>query len=192
MKKALALILAMIALLSLSISYAENVIQLEYDLIIRDITLSGSYSGEMKNGMPEGYGVYETVTPDGTPCHYIGQWKNGVMHGNGAMYWTDGSLEIGEYVNGIFLSGKYNYNGLKLLTAKVEGDETLNPYWLISRKAAAEEDTVKFIGNKSSKVFHTLDCDSVRTMKEKNKVEFHSVEEAEEKHYKPCSRCNPH
>lgn len=41
-------------------------------------------------------------------------------------------------------------------------------------------------------VIATLDCDSVRTMKEKNKIEFYSIEEANEKNYKPCSRCNPH
>ena len=90
MKRALAFVLAMIMLLSLSISYAETVIQIEYDLTIRDITLSGSYSGEMKNGMPEGYGVYETVTPDGTPCHYIGQWENGLMKIQTATGWNAG------------------------------------------------------------------------------------------------------
>ena len=41
-------------------------------------------------------------------------------------------------------------------------------------------------------VIATLDCDSVRTMKEKNKIEFYSIEEANEKNYNPCSRCNPH
>ena len=41
-------------------------------------------------------------------------------------------------------------------------------------------------------VIATLDCDSVRTMKEKNKIEFYSIEEANEKNYKPCSRCKPH
>lgn len=117
------------------------------------------------------------------------------MQGSGAMYWDDGSLEIGEYSGGIFSSGRYNYNGLKLLTAKADGDETLNPYWLnkLTRAAMQEDDqtTVKYIGNRNSHVYHRLDCDSVRTMKEKNKVELYSKEEAEEKGYKPCSRCAP-
>ena len=192
MKKIVAFTIAIIFLFS--ISYAESVIQQEYELAIRDAILTGNYTGHMKNNMPEGFGIYETTTPDGTSCHYIGQWVNGLMHGNGAMYWDDGSLEIGEYVKGIFLSGKYNYNGLKLLTSKAEGDETLNPHWLTSRQATTdtEKKTVQFIGNRNSRVFHTLDCDSVRTMKEKNKIEFYSIEEAKEKNYKPCSRCNPH
>ena len=88
------------------------------------------------------------------------------MHGNGSMYWADGSLEIGKYHNGIFVAGKYNYNGLKLLTAKAEGDETVNPYWFGKTTASVnntDEDTVKYIGNKSSHVFHSQSiCTSPR------------------------------
>lgn len=118
------------------------------------------------------------------------------MHGQGAMYWNDGSLEIGEYSKGQFVTGKYNYNGLKLLVAKADDEETLNPYWLVTTTKASMSDdsdtpTVKYIGNKSSHIFHRLTCDSVRTMKEKNKIELYSREEAIEKHYKPCGRCNP-
>lgn len=193
MKKALALFLFI--LLLFTAACAENVTQLPYDLVIRDVTLSGLYTGETADGIPEGYGLFETQTPDGTACHYVGEWKNGIMQGSGAMYWNDGSLEIGEYSSGIFASGRYNYNGLKLLTAKADGDETLNPYWLsILTGAIVQEEgqpTVKYIGNRGSHVFHRLECDSIRTMKEKNKVELYSREEAIEKGYKPCSRCTP-
>ena len=193
MKKTLALLL--FALMLFSAAYAESVTHREYDLVISEFTLSGYYTGEISNGQPEGYGIFETQTPNGTACHYIGEWKNGIMNGSGAMYWNDGSLEIGEYTDGFFVTGQYNYNGLKLLTAKADGDETLNPYWLnkITRASMVEDDapTVMYIGNRNSHVFHTLDCDSVRTMKEKNKIEFYSRDEAIEKHYKPCNRCSP-
>ena len=194
MKKVLALVV--IALLLFSAALAENVTQWEYDLVVQEYTISGLYTGEIENGQPEGYGIFEMQTPDGTACHYVGEWKEGSMNGSGAMYWNDGSLEIGEYRNGVFVTGRYNYNGLKMLTAKADGEGTLNPYWLnkITRASMAEEDAepqVMYIGNRNSHVFHTPDCDSVRTMKEKNKIEFYSRDEAVEKKYKPCSRCNP-
>ena len=194
MKKVISLLLFIFLLFSFA--YADNVTQWDYDLTIMDYTLSGLYTGEIKNGKPDGYGIFETSTPNGTSCHYIGEWQDGIMQGSGAMYWNDGSLEIGEYDKGIFITGKYNYNGLKLLTATADGEATLNPYWLnkLTRASMIEADdvpAVKYIGNRNSHVFHTLDCDSVRTMKEKNKIEFYSREEAVEKKYKPCSRCNP-
>ena len=193
MKKLIAFLLLTVFLFS--VAYAENVTLWYYELTIRNYTLSGNYTGEINNGVPDGYGIYETQTPDGTFCHYKGNWKSGIMDGDGAMYWDDGSLEIGQYDNGVFISGKYNYNGLKLLTANTDGEETLNPYWLTKRGSVSadepDSDTVQYIGNRSSRVFHRLDCDSVRTMKEKNKVEFYTREEAIEKNYKPCSRCLP-
>ena len=192
MKKTLSLMLLICLLFSCA--FAENVTQWDYELIIDTYTITGQYTGEIKDGKPEGFGVYETITPNGTPCHYIGEWKDGIMQGSGGMYWNDGSLEIGEYDKGIFIAGKYNYNGLKLLTAKDDGEATLNPYWLSTLTRAALEDeisTVLYIGNRNSHVFHSLDCDAVRTMKEKNKIEFFSREEAIDKKYKPCSRCAP-
>ena len=189
------LIFLMLTFILFSTAYAENVTQWEYNLAIMEYTLTGYYTGEIKNGKPDGFGLFETSTPDGTPCHYVGEWANGIMQGSGAMYWNDGSLEIGEYEKGAFVAGKYNYNGLKLLTAATNGEATLNPYWvsMATRTGVTDEDVpvVQYIGNKNSHVFHTLDCDSVRTMKEKNKVEFFSREEAVNKKYKPCSRCSP-
>ena len=129
MKKIVLLILVFIFFVS--VAYAETVTKKQLDLSIRNVALTGTYTGDIKKGLPDGFGIYETTTPDGTSCHYIGQWKSGVMHGKGAMYWDDGSLEIGEYRNGTFIIGKYNYNGLKLLTAKADGEETINPYWLL-------------------------------------------------------------
>ena len=193
MKKVLSLLLFVTLLFSFAC--AESVTHWDYELTISEFVLSGYYTGNIKDGKPDGYGIFETQTPNGTSCHYIGEWKDGIMHGSGGMYWDDGSLEIGEYNNGLFVAGKYNYNGLKLLTATADGEATLNPYWLnkLTRASSAEDEepTVMYIGNRSSHVFHRLDCDSVRTMKEKNKIEFYSREEAIEKKYKPCSRCEP-
>ena len=188
------LIVLMFIILLCTVACAENVIRVPYDLIVKDTILSGHYTGEMENNRPEGFGVFEAISPSGIPCHYIGEWENGLMNGNGSIHWDDGSIEIGEYRNGVFVSGQYNYNGLQLIKASSDGEKTLNPFMLTQTKASlnsSDEPVVAYIGNKSSHVFHTLDCDSVRTMKEKNKVELFSREEAVEKKYKPCKRCDP-
>lgn len=183
-------------LLLFSVASAESVTQLPYELSIMDYTVSGKYTGDIADGKPEGYGIFETVTLDGIACHYIGQWENGLMQGQGAIYWSDGTLEIGEYDKGLFITGQYNHNGLKTLTVKTDDDETLSHnYWFYRITIASapdqhEPDTI-YIGNTNSHVFHKQECDSVRTMKEKNKVVFNSREEATEKGYKPCSRCLP-
>lgn len=57
--------------------------------------------------------------------------------------------------------------------------------------AEPTEMVVQYIGNKNSQVFHVPTCDSVRDMKDKNKVHFYTCEEALELNYKPCQRCNP-
>ena len=48
-----------------------------------------------------------------------------------------------------------------------------------------------YIGNRNSKKLHYADCSSVGDMKEKNKVEFYSRDEAINQGYEPCKRCNP-
>ena len=49
-----------------------------------------------------------------------------------------------------------------------------------------------YIGNKNSKVFHTPDCQYVKTMSDANKVAFNKTrEEIIEEGYTPCSRCKP-
>ena len=53
------------------------------------------------------------------------------------------------------------------------------------------DDGVEYIGNKNTHAFHHLWCQSVVEMKEKNRVEFYSRDEAIGMGYKPCGRCNP-
>lgn len=53
------------------------------------------------------------------------------------------------------------------------------------------EPELPYIGNKNSMKFHHAWCDSVKDMKEKNKVFFRDREEAESEGYVPCKRCEP-
>ncbi len=59
------------------------------------------------------------------------------------------------------------------------------------RTVPSDDSELIYIGNKNSHVFHRGTCQSVIDMKEKNKISFMSREEAIEKGYRPCSRCQP-
>ena len=54
------------------------------------------YVGEIKNGKPEGDGIWTSHNGDS----FSGEWKNGKEHGQGTMIWNDGSKYIGEWKYG--------------------------------------------------------------------------------------------
>lgn len=56
---------------------------------------------------------------------------------------------------------------------------------------SSDQGGAPYIGNKNSKKFHYAYCPSVEDMKEKNKVEFQSRDEAISQGYVPCKNCNP-
>ena len=58
-------------------------------------------------------------------------------------------------------------------------------------KVPEPEINTPYVGNANSKVFHSAGCSSVWDMKKSNRVPLSSREEAIEKGYKPCQRCNP-
>lgn len=53
------------------------------------------------------------------------------------------------------------------------------------------QQTVAYIGNKNSKVFHETSCGSVKKMKETNKVPLYSRSDAIAYGYDPCDNCKP-
>ena len=182
----------LIVFLTVSVAVAESVTQKPYELIVDGESRIGKYTGNMVNGRPEGYGVFATTNPNGFSWHYIGNWKNGLMHGEGAIYWEDGSLEIGEYEEGRFIFGYYNYDGADLeLYSDVPVDRTIVETIVQDDSSESTELEILYIGNKNSHVFHRLDCDSVSKMKDKNKMEFYTRDEAIGLGYHPCDRCKP-
>lgn len=52
-----------------------------------------------------------------------------------------------------------------------------------------EENTAKYIGNKNSHKFHRTNCGVLPA--EKNRVYFQSREDAIDRYYKSCKKCNP-
>lgn len=74
------------------------------------------------------------------------------------------------------------------------GDDVLGTAPANTHPATSPEETTvtySYIGNKNSKIYHYPDCGSIDTIKEKNKVNFISEDEAIDKGYSPCKACNP-
>ncbi len=60
------------------------------------------------------------------------------------------------------------------------------------KKTDMKEDKVTFIANKNSKIFHIPDCQSVDSIKEKNKKYLTCTrDEAINKNFTPCGSCKP-
>lgn len=183
----------LVLLLLFSVALAESVTQMNYELNLDGETRIGKYTGDIVNGQPNGYGIFATTNPSGFSWHYIGNWQDGLMHGDGATYWEDGSLELGFYEYGHFVFGYCSYDGADLM---LYSEDPVTERLLITADeteftAEPSVHDVMYIGNKNSKVFHYPDCKSVSTMKEKNKIEFYSREEAVTLNYKPCGACHP-
>ncbi len=65
----------------------------------------GSYTGEVKDGLPNGFGRFDSVEPNGEVWYYEGDWVNGHMEGQGVTAWDDGWVEEGTYAND-YLNGE--------------------------------------------------------------------------------------
>ena len=72
-------------------------IQGEYDR-------TGTYEGEVKDGLPSGQGIFVTTDED-ISWEYVGEWKNGVMNGQGTTTYfnNDGTYKefTGEHAKGM-------------------------------------------------------------------------------------------
>lgn len=157
-------------------SCAESITRMHYVFL----DWAGEYSGQVdSNSIPFGYGLFESSTAlEGEKWHYIGFWENGVPQGEGAIYFENGNMQKGTFCNGVLIEGlMYTVTGLAATPVKIE-------------RVAVENDT-QYIGNKKSMRFHYPSCNSVTQMKEKNKVEFSSREEAIDSGYIPCGDCHP-
>lgn len=170
-------VLLLCLLLLAGIASADSVTRVHY--VFKN--WSGEYTGSLDSGkIPFGFGLFESSTPmDGEAWHYIGMWANGLPEGEGAIYLNNGSMKIGTFSEGELISGLiYSVSGLSAVPVEQEVTRAL-------------ETEAMYIGNKKSMRFHLPTCRAVQQMKESNKVEFFSREEAIERHYIPCGDCNP-
>lgn len=155
---------------------AESVTRMHYVFL----DWSGEYTGQVDSGnIPFGFGIFESSIPlEGENWHYIGFWENGLPEGEGAIYLDNGNMHKGTFSRGELVSGlRYSVTGLAAFP--------------VLQERTIVESEAMYIGNKKSMRFHLPTCRAVTQMKESNKVEFFSREEAIEQNYIPCGDCNP-
>ncbi|MBR2943353.1 MAG: hypothetical protein IKB82_08140 [Clostridia bacterium] len=67
---------------------------------------TGTYTGDMLDGIPHGSGKFTTKNPEGVSWTYEGEFKSGHFEGQGKTTWTDGQIEIGTYKNDVIVPMK--------------------------------------------------------------------------------------
>lgn len=113
-KKIAAVFMVLLLLVSQAACAEEvtSVVQMEYTLVMPDVTRTGLYTGAVKDGVPHGFGVFTTTNDYNGPWHYMGEWENGVISGQGGMYWDDGATRVGEFRNNTDFSTIYLHSYL--------------------------------------------------------------------------------
>ena len=178
MKRKLLFSLILTAILFITANVcAESVTKMHYVFL----DWSGEYTGQVDtNNIPFGFGLFESEKPlEGELWHYLGSWDSGLPDGEGAVYFENGNMQKGTFSKGELADGlKYTVSGLAVVPVTAE-------------ISSADEIEAAYIGNKKSLRFHVPTCRAVSQMKEKNKVEFASREDAIDRWYIPCGDCNP-
>ena len=102
-----------------NVSASENVEYVEnYDITITFNygTRTGTYSGSLKNGLPDGFGKFSSENNAGTSWTYIGEWDSGHFSGDGFTTYEDGTIKLGIHeddflINGQILTSSDRYSG---------------------------------------------------------------------------------
>lgn len=99
-------LLIMSALFSMALAddgfMTHQLIEIEFPYGVR----TGYYTGSTVDGIPSGYGLFESQNSSGQKWHYIGQFEKGTFNGNGSSYWEfDSDHETGIYKDGSMTEG---------------------------------------------------------------------------------------
>ncbi|WP_230268241.1 hypothetical protein [Allobaculum fili] len=96
MKKALVLLLPAFIIAGCS-SGEEMTLHLSYG------DRTGVYSGDMKDGIPDGQGKFTSKNDEGESWTYTGTFKDGHFEGDGETVWKSGGREVGTYENDVLV-----------------------------------------------------------------------------------------
>ena len=144
MKKLVLFFLSLVLLLPSA--YAEEapetVSQMTYVLKMPDVIREGLYTGEIKDGLPNGFGVFVTENSEGDQWHYIGAWENGAMCGDGGTYWESGQANVGTYADNTMVSGYYHASP----TTNIYIDYSPNDHGCNTVKLYRTDDSLYFDG----------------------------------------------
>lgn len=73
----------------------NNIDEYQFDSIFEE---NGTYAGEIKNNLPNGFGAV-ILSEDGNEIICIGEWIDGLLHGRGIIYTSDGFRVMGSIKN---------------------------------------------------------------------------------------------
>lgn len=101
MKKSLIILLVTLLMLPLA-SQAESttVVNQEMTIPFSFGDRTGTYTGELVNGKPEGYGCFRSQNDDGDVWIYLGMFSDDDFNGAGETLWASGKYEKGIYKDG--------------------------------------------------------------------------------------------
>lgn len=101
MKKFVAIFVCLILLFSVTVA-AEP----ETEMVVQMIYQEGKYTGQVVGGVPHGYGAFVAVNSEGVQWHYLGEWVNGNMSGQGGKYFDSGESYVGLWEAGVMVCGE--------------------------------------------------------------------------------------
>ena len=110
-------------------------------------TRTGTYTGDMCNGVPDGDGEFAVEESNGNAWTYTGGFKDGTFHGVGARLDENGYAEIGTYINGMFTPTANELLFSLSFTLSIPFDISDNNYDFIETNPdifpAVDEDAIK-------------------------------------------------
>lgn len=102
------------------------------------------------------------------------------------------SMRLENTYASLILQGEQLADGFHTVeVAQYESDDPASEMVTYRRMEYRVGKETPYIGNRNTRKLHAASCSSVYDMKDKNKVDFTTKEEALEDGYEPCERCNP-
>lgn len=93
----------------------------EITLSLPEGEVTGMYTGDMEDGLPNGHGTFQSTSTEFENWSYEGDWNLGLMEGFGTCKWEDGRSYIGGYKNGYMHGeGTVYQNGSLLYSANYQ------------------------------------------------------------------------
>lgn len=110
-KRLFAIVLLLLCVFSLAAcSGKKNVTDQEITLELQFGKMPGTYTGELKNGVPNGKGKFITTNFEEKPWYYEGEFKDGKFNGQGKTVFTEsGQTMEGTYENDIWHPNSLQY-----------------------------------------------------------------------------------
>jgi|GEM_PF-3963587 len=171
-------------------STSENVVSYEISLELPYGSRSGLYTGSLVDGSPDGHGVFESQNAAGEYWVYVGNFSDGIFHGNGYSFWESGQVEKGEYEQGTLVAGTViqpSQNPQAFVDTPAHNDASISSSEKDSPVNAVEPAAeVEVWAPKSGKKYHSSSTCS--NMKNPSQI---TLSAAKSKGLTPCSKCNP-